>query len=124
MLIGFIVLTSKPDGKIHRLFYLIGVFAVLSTLHILIPMYTGYFKLIEDYGITAILIGCLWLIGMCFIPFIINYFFWNFPTPFKFVEKIWVRKAVFIIPAILSVLAILTAALTFNGLNTEMTFSL
>ena len=122
MIIGFIVLTAKPDGKIHKLFYLIGLLSVLTTLDILIPMYTGFLKFIQDYEIIAILIGCLWLIGICFIPFMINYFFWNFPNPFKFAERGWVKKSIFIIPTILSILSILLAVLTFREVIDGMVF--
>jgi len=121
MLIGFIVLSSKPDGKIHRLFYLIGVFAVLSSLHVLFP-YGSLYKFFSDNFLLASVIGSLTLIGMSFIPFIINYFFWNFPKPFKFAENNWVKKAVFITPAILSVLAVLSAILSLSHLIGEMTF--
>jgi len=114
MLIAFIVLMAKPDGKIHRLFFILGVLSVLTTLHILIPM-LSFYEFFTDYGLIAILIGSFWLIGMCFIPFLNNYFFWNFPAPFKFAEKGWVKKIVFLLPAVLSVLAILIAVLTFNA---------
>jgi serine phosphatase RsbU (regulator of sigma subunit)/MFS family permease len=114
MLIAFIVLMAKPDGKIHRLFFILGVLSVLTTLHILIPM-LSFYEFFTDYGLLAILIGSFWLIGMCFIPFLNNYFFWNFPAPFKFAEKGWVKKIVFLLPAVLSVLAILIAVLTFNA---------
>jgi len=38
LLLGFIVLTAKPVGRIHRLFYAIGVLSVLSVMHIFLPM--------------------------------------------------------------------------------------
>ncbi|RKY91667.1 MAG: hypothetical protein DRQ01_07365 [Ignavibacteriae bacterium] len=114
MIIEFIVLTAKPDGKIHRLFYFLGVLSVLISLRVHLPIY--------DYGILSILIGSLWLTGVCFIPFIINYFFWNFPVPFKFVEKAWIKRTVFLLPALLSVLAILSISLTYNGVFSEKVF--
>ena len=120
MLIGFIVLTAKPDGKIHRLFYFLGVLSVLISLRVHIQMFGDFY----NNGILEILIGSLWLIGMCFIPFMMNYFFWNFPVPFKFVEKTWVKKTVFLFPAILSVLAIILAVLTFSKTINGMAFFL
>jgi len=111
MIIGFIVLTAKPDGKIHRLFYFLGVLSVLTSLSVHLPIY--------DYGLLSVMIGSLWIAGMCFIPFIINYFFWNFPVPFKFVEKAWIKRTVFLLPALLSVLAVLSISLTYNGVFSE-----
>ena len=113
MLIGFIVLSAKPDGRIHRLFYLIGVFAVLSSLHVLFP-FGSFYKFFSDNYVLASIISSFAFIGMCFVPFMINYFFWNFPTQFKFAEKNWVRKSMFVLPAILSFLTILSATLILN----------
>ena len=53
MLIGFIVLTAKPDGRIHRMFYLLGVISVLTSLNTLLPRYGDYLKFFQDYGILA-----------------------------------------------------------------------
>lgn len=112
MLIGFIVLTAKPDGRIHRLFYILGVLVVLTSLHALLPNYGDIVKLSEDFGILAEGIIILWLIALCYMPFWINYFFWNFPTPFEFVNKKWVKRVVFQLPALLAIILI-----TFVGLG-------
>ena len=100
MLIGFIVLTSKPDGRIHRLFYLWGVMTVLSSLMVHLPIYGEYDKFLNEYGWAAYLVIFFWLIGMTFSPFVINYFLWNFPNTFNFAKKKWVKRTVFIIPSI------------------------
>ena len=60
------------------------------------------------------LISSLYLIGLCFTPFIINYFFWNFPASFRFAEKRWVRYSVFIVPIILFVVFITLFTLSMN----------
>ncbi len=116
ILIGFIVLTAKPDGRIHKLFYFIGVLTVLASMHTLLD----YFKFFNDFGFLSVLIGCLTLIGLSYLPFILNYFFWNFPTQLKFAEKKWVKKIIIILPAFISVLAILSAALALNGIIGQM----
>jgi len=122
MIIGFIVLAAKPDGKVHRLFYFLGVLAVLSSLNSLLPLYGDFYKFFHDYGAIAITIGCLLLIGVCFVPFMINYFFWNFPAQFKFVGKKWVRRLVFIVPSVLSLITIFLAVLVFQNIIEEMIF--
>lgn len=103
MLIGFIVLTAKPDGRIQRLFYFLGVVAVLTSLNVHLPKHGEFEQFFQNYGILAGLVCSLYLLGLCFTPFIINYFFWNFPTPFKFAEKKWVKYSVLIVPIILFV---------------------
>ncbi|MEJ2506247.1 MAG: hypothetical protein P8Y81_08280, partial [Ignavibacteriaceae bacterium] len=90
MLIGFIVLTAKPDGRVHRLFYLIGMLAVLAALRVIAPPFGDFHKFFVDSGIIAFIVGYLWMISISFIPFVMNYFFWNFPEPFKFAQKKWV----------------------------------
>jgi len=114
MLIGFIVLTAKPDGRAHRLFYFIGVLAVLSSLSALVPPHGDFDKFYNDIGLLAILIGVSWVVAVCFIPFVINYFFWNFPNPFKFAQRKLVKRLVFIIPVLLSVSLVIIAALSFT----------
>jgi hypothetical protein len=122
MIIGFIVLSAKPDGKVHRLFYFLGVLAVLSSLSSLMPIYGDFYEFFDAYGIIAITIGCLLIIGICFTPFVFNYFFWNFPKPFKFVQKKWVKRLVFIIPSLISVFVITLAVLMFNKVVNEKNF--
>ena len=101
ILIGFIVLTSKPDGKIHRLFYLIGVVFVFISLNVHLPMYGDYIKFFNDNGLISAVIICFWLLGLSFAPFLFNYFFWNFPNQFSFAQKSWVKKAIVIAPSII-----------------------
>jgi len=38
MLIGFIVLTAKPEGRTHKLFYALGVFAVFTSMAVLMQL--------------------------------------------------------------------------------------
>ncbi len=115
MLIGFIVLTSKPDGRIHRLFYLWGVMTVLSSLMVHLPIYGEYDKFLNEYGWAAYLVIFFWLIGMTFSPFVINYFLWNFPNTFNFAKKKWVKRTVFIIPSIFFLTFFTVFVLVFNG---------
>jgi phosphoserine phosphatase RsbU/P len=122
MLIGFIVLTAKPGGRIQRLFYFLGALAVLTSLNIQLEA-GGFHKFYTDLGVIAILIGCLWLISVCFVAFMVNYFFINFPTPFKIAEKKWFKRIFFIVPAILSVIVIFIGVLSFNGIIDDSVFA-
>jgi len=111
IIIGFIVLTAKPDGKIHRLFYFLAVLAVLGTLSVFLPMFGDYVEFFNNYGFPAIIAFVLWLVALCFSPFLVVYFFWLFPKPFKFVEKKWLRRSIFIIPSVLLFSIIISAIL-------------
>jgi serine phosphatase RsbU (regulator of sigma subunit)/MFS family permease len=123
ILIGFIVLSAKPDGKIQKIFYSIAVLIVFRSLSVLIPIQTNFVGFFRDYTLLATLIGTAWIVGMCFSPLVVIYFFWNFPKPFKFIEKRWVKSILFIIPIFLTVSFVIFAVLTLhNDLFPMMTF--
>jgi serine phosphatase RsbU (regulator of sigma subunit) len=114
MLIGFIVLTAKPEGRTHKLFYALGVFAVFTSMSVLIQVDYKFADQISEQPVLYFLISSVWVIGISFIGPTLLYFFWNFPCPFKFAEKLWVRRSLFIFPAILSLALITMLVLTFG----------
>ncbi|MBE0572758.1 MAG: SpoIIE family protein phosphatase [Ignavibacteriaceae bacterium] len=114
ILIGFIVLSAKPDGKVQKIFYTLAVLIVLSSMTVLIPFQTNFFGFFKESTFLASLIGISWIIGLCFTPFTLIYFFWIFPKPFQFVAKRWIRRVMFIIPGILTIALTLLAILTIN----------
>ena len=114
ILIGFIVLSAKPDGKVQKIFYSLAVLIVISSMTVLIPFQTNFISFFKENTLLASLIGTTWIIGLCFTPFTLIYFFWNFPKPFQFVAKRWIRRIIFIIPGILAVVLTLLAILTIR----------
>jgi serine phosphatase RsbU (regulator of sigma subunit) len=114
ILIGFIVLSAKPDGKVQKIFYSLAVLIVLSSMTVLIPFQTNFIGFFKENTLLASLIGTTWIIGLCFTPFTLIYFFWNFPKPFQFVAKRWIRRIIFIIPGILTIALTLLAILTIR----------
>ena len=114
ILIGFIVLSAKPDGRIQKIFYSLAVLIVFSSMTVLIPFQTNFLGFFKENLFLASLIGTTWIIGICFVPFTLIYFFWNFPKPFKFVERKWLVRTIFIIPSILAVSLTTIAILTIH----------
>ncbi len=114
ILIGFIVLTAKPDGKIQKIFYSLSVLIVFASLAVMFPFRTNFIGFFRDNTLIASLIGTAWIIGLSFTPFVLVYFFWNFPKPFKFVEKTWVRRVIFIIPGVLALALLIFTILTLR----------
>ena len=113
ILIGFIVLMAKPDGRVQKLFYSIGVAFVLATTFIFVPQIFTQKFLIENsawFTIAALAFS----FGSIFTPFLFLAFFWTFPQPFRFMEKKWVRKTIFIIPTVLFVLSFLSTVYIFR----------
>ena len=122
MIIGFIVLTAKPDGRIQQLFYILGVLSVLSSIYVLVPMLGDFHKMYTEFGFVSIAVGIIWSIAISFGPFVENYFFWNFPNQFKFAQKKIVKRLVIIIPAVLSVLLLTILSLAVTNVIDPMVF--
>jgi len=114
ILIGFTVLSAKPDGKVQKIFYTLAVLIVLTSMTVLIPFQTNFIGFFKENTLLASLIGISWIIGLCFTPFTLIYFFWIFPKPFQFVAKRWIRRVIFIIPGILTITLTLLAILTID----------
>ena len=111
LLIGFIVFTAKPDGLAHRLFYLIGVFTVLSAAVVLFPLDDLFFiKFIAEQPKTALLAGSIVLISQVFVQFLVLYFVWSFPVQFKFAAKKSIKIALIAAAIIISLSGILIAS--------------
>jgi len=114
-IIGLIVLSAKPGGKPHKLFYTIGVFSTFTTLNVLLPGDFQIFDYIKVYPINAILIATFWSIGISFLGPTILKFFWNFPHQFKFTEKKWVKFILMFVPAVFSAFLITVLILAFSA---------
>ena len=113
MLIGFIVLSAKPDGHSQKLFYAIGVLSVLAAINVFFQNTIDVFKLFQT-DVFTIILAFIWMGALSFVPFVVIYFFWTFPKPFKFVEQTWVKRAIFITPAIITLAFITVTTLTFG----------
>lgn len=122
MLIGFIVLTAKPDGKPHKLFYALGILTVFSSMQVLLPLDYKFMDYVREQPVIAFSIGAFWVTGVSFLGPVVLLFFWTFPKPFKFAEKIWVRRLIFIIPCLLAIFLIINIILAFWFNVTPPTF--
>ncbi|MCZ6701570.1 MAG: hypothetical protein O6940_00865, partial [Ignavibacteria bacterium] len=122
LLLGFIVLTAKPEGKIHKLFYAIGVLSVFSVMYIFMPMGYKIYDYVNQQSVLAFFLSFLWAVGLSFVGPALLYFFWNFPKPFKFVEKRWVKRILVIVPVISTVFIFSVTILTFGMRTTSMSY--
>ena len=103
MVIAFIVLMAKPDGKVQKLFYAIGVASVFSALDAIAPrIITGEIIKADPFDFTFY--GFFFALGVSFLPFLLIAFFWIFPTQFKFWNKKWIKITLFAFPVILLIL--------------------
>ena len=95
LIIGFIVVSAKPEGYLQRLFYRIGACFILFEVILFTSdgnKYSAWFS--GPVDIT-------WTAAATFLPFMIIHFFWIFPKPFNITRKKWVRKSFYLIPLFL-----------------------
>jgi len=120
ILIGFIVLMAKPDGIVQKLFYGIGAASVLLSTQVMFQV--GILNYQNYVGVfLGLLFGYSWALSSCFLPFLVLYFFWIFPKPFKFLEKKFIKPVIFIIPGILFLFTFILELLVF-GFQTVSVF--
>ncbi len=120
ILIGFIVLMAKPDGIVQKLFYGIGAASVLLSTQVMFQV--GILNYQNYVGVfLGLLFGYSWALSSCFLPFLVLYFFWIFPKPFKFLEKKFIKPVIFIIPGILFLFTFVLELLVF-GFQTVSVF--
>lgn len=119
MIIGFIVLIAKPDGKVQKIFYSLAVLIVFNSMGVLIPFRSNLVEFFTENPFLGTLIGIAWTIGICFSPFVLIYLFLHFPKPFNFLEKKWINKGLFVLPSILSIVFLISSVLTikYKALN-------
>jgi serine phosphatase RsbU (regulator of sigma subunit) len=103
--VGFIVIMAKPDGKVQRLFYRIGVCFVLLLSVLLIYSFEN--NPLRKYVPFVFTMDIVWSLAGFALPFMIIYFFWIFPKPFKIIEKKWVKKTFITVPIILFLISYL-----------------
>ncbi|MGE5399216.1 MAG: SpoIIE family protein phosphatase [Ignavibacteriales bacterium] len=97
LIVGFVVIMAKPDGYVQRLFYRVGALFVLTFTLSLLPGFSLQELRMERYIIAAI-VDFVWTLSAFLLAFAIVFLFWNFPKPFRLVEKKWIRKAFLIVP--------------------------
>ncbi|MGE5432436.1 MAG: SpoIIE family protein phosphatase [Syntrophomonadaceae bacterium] len=95
--VGFVVIMAKPNGYVQRLFYRVGVLFVLSFTFSFMS-FESVPNTLNSATLVPAIIDIVWTFSAYLLPFMIIYFFWHFPKPFKGVDRPWVRRLFFIIP--------------------------
>ncbi len=103
LIIGYIVFTAKPEGRIQKIFFALGASFVLSASSVILQHLSLTSLSFSKWLLPTI--SFFWALGFSFLPFLILYFFWMFPKPFKFAQKKSLRHTL-----------ILLSVFTFIGL--------
>lgn len=101
ILVGYIVISSKPDGKAQIVFYRIGVLFGITSL---IMFYIGNNSNnpITQIPFIIYVLDIAYVIGNNFLPFVIVHFFWIFPRDLRIVNYRYTLKLLYSIPLIMS----------------------
>ena len=95
LVVGYIILMAKPDGKNQNAFYRIGVMAVLySTIALLYRRAQVPSNPLNDNIALIYIINFIMIFGAAFFPFVYTHFFLRFPKKYKILSykhfnKIW-----------------------------------
>ena len=87
LIVGFVVVMAKTEGETQRLFYKIGVAAILMSLVYLFSRGTVDTNPVLRYPWFLITIDILWSIGASYFPYLIIKFFLQFPRRYKILDR-------------------------------------
>ena len=121
IIIGSIVFLAKPDGFVQKLFYAIGAANVILISKIVFADNITP-QVVSSNPVFYLFYGYILLLCLSFLPFLIIYFFWIFPKPFKFLEKKWIKILLFLVPSIIFVFAFVSVIAFFGFKNESFSF--
>ncbi|HSD64007.1 MAG TPA: SpoIIE family protein phosphatase [Ignavibacteriaceae bacterium] len=102
LLIAFIVLMAKPEGRIQRIFYAIG-----ATMILLVAGNFQTFPFVKSTPPLGFIIDLLNTGGLVYLPFLLLHFFWIFPREFNFVKKKSINLLLYLVPAVIFIATII-----------------
>lgn len=104
LMVGIVVLMAKPDGFIQRLFYSIGVLFIIAMSVSIININTLSNVIVRNLPLL-ILWDLVFTAALNYVAFMLAFFFFNFPHPFRFVRKTWVRNIFYWAPLAITIAA-------------------
>lgn len=112
LLVSFVAIKSKPDGKLQILFYKIGVYFSLFAAGSLLNNNFNSNPLFE-FQWLVLLVSFLFIFASSFLPFYIIRFFWMFPRQFSLIEKNFIKNILHYSPRVLFPVITLLVILQF-----------
>ncbi|MCK9426157.1 MAG: SpoIIE family protein phosphatase [Ignavibacteriaceae bacterium] len=107
LIVGFFVLMAKPEGKIQRLFFSVGVFTVLFSMISLLNRGLQVDNPILKNTLLFRGINVLILFGAIFWAFSMVRFFSVFPIETKLEKKSFIRKTLIVSPWIIFIILLI-----------------
>jgi sigma-B regulation protein RsbU (phosphoserine phosphatase) len=121
IIVGFIVISSKPDGLSQILFFRIGATLVFSACIILLQS-ENIFNPISNYPSMVILADTIQTFGTAFLPSLLVHFFWIFPRKLRVIDKKYTTKILYLLPLTIFVLATVFKVLFVYGNMSAINF--
>lgn len=113
LLVGYVAVLAKPEGRTQTIFYFIGVLLVLFTTNNFFYRGNGADNPILTSPIIVVGLFSIFSIGTSFLPFTIFKFFSLFPKPFAFTEKNWFKIWFNIVPVIITAISLMAVLYGF-----------
>jgi len=112
LVVGFVVVMAKPEGKTQRLFYKIGAVAILYSMKSLLYRGTGSVNPIFGNRALLLMIDTLGTLGGSFFGFLLIKFFCLFPRENALIKKKWFIHILNISPIVLFLTATILKVFT------------
>lgn len=128
LVVGYIIFMAKPDGKIQKAFYRIGLVAILYSVFSLVyrGRMAGANPIFENLPLL-VSIHSIWLFGALFFPFVYVHYFLQFPSKYKLVTYKRFSLFWYSIPTALFLFAVVNLYLAYarigNGFFFLMVYS-
>ncbi len=100
LLVSFVALSAKPNGKTQILFFRIGACMVLFAAFNLLLFQNIVNPVLENKSLS-IVADLIWSFGGAFLPFLIVHFFWVFPNEKKILSGKFTTKILYYSPLII-----------------------
>lgn len=107
LIVGFIVIIVKPNGRSQTLFYRIGLILVLMSSSSM--LYRGYVvdnPLFRNQYLFFLVDNVSQFAGI-FLPFMLFKFFSIFPKDFSYVSKKWFQNKIYFFPLVISIIILI-----------------
>jgi len=123
LVVGYIILMAKPDGKTQNAFFRIGIVSVLySTFTLLYRGQQVASNPIYESEALIYLIDFIWMFGGLFFPFVYIHYFLLFPKKYKILSYKHFTKIWYAIPSALFVTMIISLFFTSSFINYSPVF--
>lgn len=118
LVVGYIILMAKPDGKTQNAFYRIGVVAILySTISLLFRGQGVASNPIIGNRTLFYTVASVLTFGNTFFPFVYIHFFLQFPSRYKILTKKHFNTVWYLAAFLLFALSLAVIVSGINGLN-------